>query len=98
MLVADLAAAASAIGLSLDITILDGDVGFEFGECVRDLDADSDHTISRFLEELLLEDAVDLFDECYRGVLLVAADVVLDNRQLLHLRFHVRLCICANAE
>ena len=82
----------------LDIDLLDGDVGFEFGECVWGLAAESDHTIRRFLEEFLIKYAVHLFDECYRGVLLVAAEVVLDDRQLLYLRFHAGLCICANAE
>ena len=84
--------------MSLDIVLLDGDVGFEVGECVRGLAAKSNHTISRFLEELLIEDSVDLIDECYRGVVFVANDVVLDDQQFLHMRFHACLCVHANAE
>ena len=78
-------------GLSLDIGLLDGNVGLKVGERVRGIAADSDHAICRFLKELLLEDAVDLFDQCYRGVVFVSANVVLSDQQLLYLRFHAYL-------
>ena len=47
---------------------------------------------------MLFENAVDLFDQCDRGVVIVAADIVLVDRNFLHLRFHARLCVLSNAE
>ena len=41
----------------------------------------------------MLEDAVDMFYQCEHGVVLVAADIVLVDLYLLHLRFHARLCV-----
>ena len=44
-------------------------------------------------DQLLLKDAVDLFDQYNRGVVLVAADIILVYLYLLHLRFHARLYV-----
>ena len=63
--------------MSLGIDLLDGNVGLEVCDRVWGLAAKSDHAICRLLEELLLKDAVDLFDHFYRSVVFVAADVVL---------------------